>query len=246
MNIIKLGGSTITDKSVYKKFNARLSKRMCEEILKARQKLIIIHGAGSFGHISAVKFGLDKPGSISGREREIASVMNDALILNSRIVDTLNKTGVKAISVAPHSIYKEGIADFGIIERLLETGFVPVLYGDIIISAGKYRIISGDELALDLARRFLPESVAFVTDVDGIFDRDPKVYRNAALIGNIRSGSLAISSPSKDATGSMSGKIKRIKRMIGFTKRVWIINGKYPERIGNYLEGKEVLGTVIT
>ena len=59
----------------------------------------MIHGAGSFGHIMALKYGLEKPGSIKGKEEAISKVVSDVLILNSVIIEYLNERGINAISV---------------------------------------------------------------------------------------------------------------------------------------------------
>ena len=246
MNVIKLGGSVITDKSNYRKVNQTLLSNLCEVISSNKEKKILIHGAGSFGHILALKFGLNKPGPIKGREREIARVISDVLTLDSEIVDELNAKGVKAISVPPHVIYNSNKPDFRPIHSLLRKGFVPVLYGDIILFNGKYRIISGDEIALDLSRKFRPESVVFLTDVDGLYDSDPKKNKNAKLIPSIKAKMISVVDTDADATGSMAGKMERIKKMVAYSSRVVVLNGKKPERLGRYFRGLETISTVIT
>ena len=59
MIIIKLGGSIITDKTDYRKFNKDVVARLCKEIKESGQKVIIVHGAGSFGHIISKRFKLN-------------------------------------------------------------------------------------------------------------------------------------------------------------------------------------------
>ena len=49
MILIKLGGSVITDKSQYKKFDREQAERLCREIAESGVPVIIVHGAGSFG-----------------------------------------------------------------------------------------------------------------------------------------------------------------------------------------------------
>ena len=60
MYIIKLGGSVITDKSKESFFKREVMNNLSKEIKKANKKCIIIHGAGSFGHILAKKYKLNK------------------------------------------------------------------------------------------------------------------------------------------------------------------------------------------
>ena len=53
MFIVKLGGSVITDKTKKTFFKQETMDRLAVEIKKANKKLILVHGAGSFGHILA-------------------------------------------------------------------------------------------------------------------------------------------------------------------------------------------------
>ena len=56
MFILKLGGSVITDKTKEKTFKEKLMDDLALKIKKANKQLIIVHGAGSFGHILAKKY----------------------------------------------------------------------------------------------------------------------------------------------------------------------------------------------
>ena len=58
MFIIKIGGSVITDKKKESFFKQEISDNIAKEIKKTDKKYIIIHGAGSFGHILAKKYHL--------------------------------------------------------------------------------------------------------------------------------------------------------------------------------------------
>jgi len=60
MLIIKLGGSVITDKTKENTFKKDLMDKLAEKIKTADKELILIHGAGSFGHILAKKYDLNQ------------------------------------------------------------------------------------------------------------------------------------------------------------------------------------------
>jgi len=53
MILIKLGGSIITGKAEYRAFNKDTVSRLADEISRSDKDVIIVHGAGSFGHIIA-------------------------------------------------------------------------------------------------------------------------------------------------------------------------------------------------
>ena len=63
--ILKLGGSVITEKERNKvKARKGLIKRIAKEIKRARKKkdfrLILVHGAGPFGHKFVTDYGINK------------------------------------------------------------------------------------------------------------------------------------------------------------------------------------------
>jgi isopentenyl phosphate kinase len=246
VKVIKLGGSIITNKAKFGEFREENAKALSKVISDSGHEAIIIHGAGSFGHIKAMDYHLNVPGQIEGKTGKIAEVIGDVLTLNSLIVGTMIREGINAFSLPPHSIFPITDKDYELIDHLLRNRFVPVLYGDIIVSDGDYRIISGDEIALEIAKKFSPEEVIFVTDVDGLFTSDPKKDKNARLIGKVRAPEIDIGYGDVDATGSMRGKVERIKEILKYTNKVLIVNGNYPDRLGKALRNEDTTGTVIT
>ena len=60
MILIKFGGSVITDKAEYRKFNKETVARLADEIKRSGQEVIIVHGAGSFGHVVSKQYNLQK------------------------------------------------------------------------------------------------------------------------------------------------------------------------------------------
>ncbi|HNX48306.1 MAG TPA: kinase, partial [Methanomassiliicoccales archaeon] len=53
MILVKLGGSVITDKGRYRTFDPETTDRLAEEIARTGQDVMVVHGAGSFGHMLA-------------------------------------------------------------------------------------------------------------------------------------------------------------------------------------------------
>ncbi|MCR3883118.1 MAG: uridylate kinase, partial [Methanothrix sp.] len=58
IKILKIGGSVLTDKARLESARFEVVERIAAEIAGAGEGLILVHGAGSFGHIHAKNFGL--------------------------------------------------------------------------------------------------------------------------------------------------------------------------------------------
>jgi isopentenyl phosphate kinase len=56
LHIVKIGGSIITDKTKPLTFKKAVVKRLAREIKESNEEIILVHGAGSFGHIFADRY----------------------------------------------------------------------------------------------------------------------------------------------------------------------------------------------
>src|SRR5512138_2770045 len=118
---IKLGGSLITDKT--KPYTPLLDvmDTLAAQIAYTIQtqpnlRLVIGHGAGSFGHVAASEYktrdGYPHPSPLIHRERDttednywkgFAVVWYQASALNRYVMEALHKAGVRAIALPPSS-----------------------------------------------------------------------------------------------------------------------------------------------
>ena len=84
-------------------------------------------------------------------------------------------------------------------------------YGDVTLDVTRsFGICSGDQLITRLAEGLRPKRVIFVTDVDGVFDRDPHLHSDAQLLADIDRAMLdrlPRSERCDDVTGSIYAKI---------------------------------------
>ena len=165
MILIKFGGSAITDKSRYRTFNAELVKRLCKEIKESGEKVIIIHGAGSFGHVLAKENHLNDGFKDDSQIPAVAQVCYDMRDLNGMIVKELNDAGLPAISVPTGSCFMMEdrrliIDDPSVLTSMFEKGIMPVMFGDVVMDRELgFAICSGDQIMELLTRMWPPSTV---------------------------------------------------------------------------------------
>jgi len=253
--ILKLGGSVITDKkgnnlSVKRKKLDSLAKIISVALKKEKFKLIIIHGAGPFGHKLVtdygIKNGLKKNADVTG----FVKTHNSMETLNKIVIESLLSKGVNAMTIQPsacliHNNKKIEKFDTSIIEKLLALGIVPVLYGDVVFDKKiKGSVVSGDAIIAYLAKKLNARKVLLGTDVDGIFDSNPKKNKNAKLIEKINNKNIkelikkAEESSSVDVTSGMKGKLLEIKNNIK-GKKVYIFNLEKEKNLSDLLSNKK-------
>jgi isopentenyl phosphate kinase len=258
LTILKLGGSVITVKDKPLTPNVHAIKRLAEEISRAEARpLIIVHGGGSFGHPLAKKYGISE-GFKDASQVFGASETHQAMVsLNDLLVKSLLEHDLPAFSISPSSFImtRNGrIQDLNeeILGTMLESGLIPVLYGDVVMDSERgFAILSGDQIAAALAVKLKAERIIMGIDVDGLYDSDPKSNPDAQLINHISAKELPLAlrhvGPSRvpDVTGGMMGKILELKVAVESDVEVLIINALSPENVYRALRGEDVVGTRI-
>ena len=261
MIILKLGGSVITKKEAKEPIidYSNLNRISLEIASSSFDKLIIIHGAGSFGHPFAREYGIGS--KIKDEEdfnrKKLGFCITQSWVkkLNSIVCESLRKNGVLAVSIQPSSfittknkrIYS---CDLNLIKKYLDLGFVPVIYGDVVVDIEKsikVCVLSGDQIIQYIGENLKPDRVILGSDVDGIYTKDPKKYQDAELMEIVTScddlsaeGSLNV-----DVTGGMNGKLKELIELAEIGVESEILNACREGFIENALNHKKGIGTII-
>ncbi len=164
MIVVKFGGSAITDKRrpyTYKWGRLRAAARALRGT-----RAILIHGAGSFAHPHVKAFGLTPAG--------IAYTKAALRRQTAMVVEDLAAAGVYAMPVEPSDVFwGKKLARREPLDAALSQGLYPLLHGDVVPSDEGYVVLSGDDIALELAAAYRPEAVVFLMDVDGIYSAEP-------------------------------------------------------------------------
>jgi isopentenyl phosphate kinase len=252
MILIKLGGSIITDKTQYRTFRKDTVARLCREIGDSEVGTMIVHGAGSFGHVLAKKYSLQNGFTYYDQVAAAARVQYDVRELDSMIINELLNEGIPAVSVPPGSCFvmddgKIVANDTEAIEALASVGIMPVIFGDVIMDRKKgFGICSGDQLMEVMCDLFKPTAVVFVSDIDGLYDKDPKTHPDAKLITEVTAENLKkIDSESSvdDVTGGVYSKMEAMLRMSTADRECILVNGSVPGRLCSLLKGEKVTCT---
>ncbi len=146
----------------YRKFEEDRTRKIIAEISKIKDKFIIIHGGGSFGHIMAKEYNI--PGRLNKRSLYYMSLIHyDMSDLNMRVSKILSEYGMGNIPVPPSTYIYGKKKNYDIFRYYVKNNIMPVSYGDVYIKNRNYiGIYSGDDIIYDLSRIFMPEKVIFL------------------------------------------------------------------------------------
>ena len=130
---------------------------------------------------------------------------------------------------------------------------IPITYGDVVhTTKGNFSILSGDALMKILSINLNPVISIFTTNVDGIYDSlgsgkiisNMLVSENNELLTNTDTN-IEFTNIPFDVTGGMKRKLSESINIVKNGIPVYLINGFYPERIMDVVNGGDFIGTSI-
>jgi isopentenyl phosphate kinase len=271
---LKLGGSLITDKT--KPYTPLLDMMddLALQIATTLQtqpnlRLVIGHGAGSFGHVAASEYktrdGYPQASPLIHRDRDetednywkgFAEVWYQAFSLNRYVMEALHKAGVRAIALPPSSsvIASDGqvaVWETTPIRMALAAHMVPVIFGDVVfdeIRGGT--ILSTETLFAYLVRALSPERILLAGLEDAVWEDFPARTRKIDRITpqsfeQIKHG--VGKSAAADVTGGMEAKVNEMLDLVRQNPemKIQIFSGTEPGNLARAMRG-DLLGTEIS
>lgn len=259
--LLKIGGSVLTNRKKAFTEDRKAIKRISKEISKGydpkKMKMVLVHGAGSFGHLMVHRNKIHK--GILNRKQlvDFAETQTWQNRFNAMITESLQKEGVPAIPILASSMaVMSGIKlkkmDLEAIKELLKIGMVPVLYGVPAVDKKQgCSILSGDQIISWLGKELHPKMIIHGTDVEGVFDGDPKTDRKSRIIREISTGewkeikNKISGSTTVDVTGGMMLKVSEMIPLARKGISSLFVSAKKPGNLTKVIEGKKIEGTVL-
>lgn len=132
------------------------------------------------------------------------------------------------------------------LEKLLQWKAVPILNENDAVSTDEIKFGDNDTLSALIARMVRAERLVLLTDVDGLYDADPKSDRKAKLIPYKKSVSrgdlmkVAKSSLSSRGTGGMYSKLLAAKNASRGGITTHLLRGDFPASLLLLAEGRSI------
>lgn len=214
---VKFGGSAITDKTKPLSINTSALEQIAEEMSvvwkeKPQDTMYVLgNGAGSFGHYHAHKLGTDSP--------QARAVIHKSVVeLNHLLVSKLVDVGLPVFSFHPSSLFsvadnKVESANIHAVRTVLESGGIPMVYGDILNdSNGSGTIFSTErvfrELMEELHNQYSIRRVVHIGTVAGVFDAEKKVIPHITKASWESVKNTIFGTEGFDVTGGMRLKVE--------------------------------------
>jgi len=215
--VIKIGSSLIIDqnKKIRKKWLTEFAKDI-KDLLKQKKNVILVSsGAIALGckklNLSKQNIKLDKSQAVASiGQIELMNLFNKIFstkkINLSQILLTLEDTEQRRRAINAKRTF----------ENLFELGFVPVVNENDSIATTEIKYGDNDRLASRVAQISGADCLVLLSDVDGLYTQNPKLFKNSELIKEIKNIDLdiekiATKSIGEHGTGGMKTKIEAAK-----------------------------------
>lgn len=250
--VVKVGTSTLTHKT------GRLNIRRVEQLVKTLADIynagheVILVSSGAIG-LGMGKLGMvERPKDTPGKQACAAIGQCELMYLYDDLFSDYSIT-VAQMLLTKYILLEDRRQNVeNALERLLSLGVIPVVNENDTVAIDELELEVGenDSLAAVVATLANADLLIIMSDIDGLYDCDPKKAEDARLIPvvheiNEEIRGLAGGAGSKFGTGGMKTKIHAVELAYEAGIDVVLMNGKRPRRLYELFEDKEV-GTLFT
>ena len=258
--VVKLGGGLITEKARLTTVHSGRLKRLAVEIANAAQQgvqVLVVHGAGSFGHLRAKAWGLAHGRSdvqanddCSNQDEAVERVRADMVALAEHVTKALQSAGLATSMHPPHRWAVGSGTDFrGDVSPLQPSIVVPVTWGDVVAVDGpaEFGILSGDDLvhrcAVELPN--ISRVVFAMGGADGVLRKPPHeaVDEDLIEVWHDEAEFVGVHAADMDVTGGIGLKVQRARSIAAHGIETLFVNGEVEGRLEAALLGRPVRGT---
>ena len=246
--VIKIGTSTLTYSNGCT--NIRRIENLCKvisDMMNAGNQVILVSsGAISTG---VGKLNLrQRPSDIATKQACAAVGQCELMYIYDKEFSAYNNTTAQILLTAPDLESEERHAKFeATMEKLLEFGVLPIINENDTVATEEIEFGDNDTLAAKVAVSVKAELLVLLSDIDGLYDSDPRKNPGAKLIPEVKEITDDIVKMSGGAgsalgTGGMATKIKAAEIATKNGCDMIIANGEDPKLLYKLIDG-ESFGT---
>ena len=245
--VVKVGTSTLAHPTG--RLNIQRMEKLCKVLsdLKNMGHEIILVSSGAI----AMGFGKlnlsERPKDVPTKQASAAVGQCELMYIYDKLFTEYNHTVAQLLITAP-DIEEGGVRKqnfHNTLARLLELGALPVINENDTISTEEFGIGDNDTLSAIVAVTIQADLLILLSDIDGLFDGDPRKNPDAKLIDTVEKIdehiiSLGGGSGSNLGTGGMATKLRAAQMATAASCEMVIANGQSPEVLYDVAAGKRV------
>ncbi len=245
--VVKVGSNVLTSHGgLHLDAIASISSQICHLLNSGKQIILVSSGAMASG---MKKMGFPKRPEAIPKRQAIAAVGQAGLIQEWEEAFSRFDRKVAQILLTSDDLTsrKRYLNARNTLNTLLEWQVIPIINENDTIMVEEIKLGDNDNLAAMIALLLDADIFYNLTDIDGLYDKDPRVYPDAKLIPKVATYSKHIEKVAGDipgalGTGGMLSKIKAARKVTASGIPMVIAAGMRPNVLTELVAG-EAIGT---
>jgi glutamate 5-kinase len=244
--VLKIGTSVLLDRE------GRVDSARAEDFarqiraVKDRSVDVIMVSSGAIA-CGMEAMGLTRKPKEMARKQALASV--GQIVLMRMYMDAFSRMGLTASQILlTHEDIKSRsrcVNLMNTIDMLLAMDIVPVINENDTLSFKEIMFGDNDNLSALIAQIASAELLVLLSDVDGLYERDPKRYPGSPLVRTVRRidervEALARGTRSEKSVGGMTSKLEAAKKAGNYGIPTRVVRGDEPDVVPRLLAGEEI------
>jgi glutamate 5-kinase len=240
--VVKIGTNALTNATG--RFHRPHFERLAKELLAvAKERELVIVSSG------AIALGVERLG-LPAKPKDIPGKQACAAVGQSRLMraweEALDPRLVAQVLLTHSDVQdrRRYLNARHALERLIADGVVPVINENDTVSVDEIKFGDNDTLAGLVAGLVSADALVVLSDVDGLYDADPRTSPRAQLIPRVDGVTRAMlaaagGSGSSVGTGGMATKLRAAQRVTELGLRCVIAAGQRPGTLTRVFAGEE-------
>lgn len=244
--VVKVGTSTLTH------ITGCVNIRRIEKLVKVlsdiknagNQVILVSSGAIAMG---VGKLNLEKrPEDIAGKQAAAAVGQCELMYTYDKLFLQYNQTVAQILLTAEDLRDTDRHKKFeDTMERLMQLRVLPIINENDTVSTDEIKIGDNDTLAAIVAESVRADLLVLMSDINGLYDKDPHIYDDAKLIDDVYEldeniMSLGGGAGTARGTGGMMTKLCAAKIASDAGCDMIIMHGDRPDELYNIIDGNPV------
>lgn len=243
--VVKLGSNVITAQNDLNfEVIDSISSQICQLMDQGIEVILISSGAMAAG---VRKMGMDRRPDELPMRQAIASIGQGDLIKAYEEIFARNKKKVGQILLTSEDLNnrKRYLNARNCLHTLIDWKVLPIVNENDTIMVEEIKLGDNDNLAAMITLLMDADFLFILTDIDGLYDKDPRIHTDARLIPKVSSYEKKIEEYASDipgtlGTGGMLSKIKAAQKVTSAGIPMIVARGNRPNILIDLFGGKKM------
>lgn len=240
--VVKVGTSTLAHTG------GRLNIRRTEQLVKVLSDLknagheLILVSSGAIG-LGAGKLQISRPHDMPTKQAAAAVGQCELMYVYDRLFGDFNHTVAQLLLTREDFVDQIRLENLeNTVFRLLELGVIPIINENDTVATEEIAVGDNDTMSAMVAKYVQSDLLILLSDINGLYTKDPHRYDDAELIDEVREitpeiMALAGGAGSTLGTGGMTTKLSAAKIIMEAGGDMVIANGADPQILYDIVAG---------